>query len=148
VGCVIHTHTRAGMAVSAMKCGLLPITQTAMRFADIAYHDYESVALNLEERQRLVGDLGTSNAMILRNHGLLAAGATIAEAFNIVFWLERACQAQIDALSGGQEVLIPSKEIVELTWKLYQPNVRRPFGVMEWPAMLRYLDRRDASYKE
>jgi ribulose-5-phosphate 4-epimerase/fuculose-1-phosphate aldolase len=148
IGCVIHTHTRANMAVSAMKCGLLPITQSAMRFADIAYHDYESVALNLEERERLVRDLGRSNAMILRNHGLLACGADIAQAFNIQFWLERACQAQIDAMAGGTELIIPPKEVVDLTWKLYQPDVRRPYGVMEWPAMLRFLDRRDPSYRD
>ncbi|MGB3290098.1 MAG: class II aldolase/adducin family protein [Burkholderiaceae bacterium] len=148
VGCVIRTHSRAGMAVSAMKAGLLPLTQTAMRFKDIAYHDYESVAIDMDEQARLVADLGKQDAMILRNHGLLVASASIAEAFNAVYWLEMACRAQVDALSSGIELTIPSDAIVAKTHRLYQPDVRRPFGLMEWPAMLRYLDRRDASYKD
>jgi ribulose-5-phosphate 4-epimerase/fuculose-1-phosphate aldolase len=148
VACVIHTHTRAGMAVSAMKCGLLPLTQTAMRFGDITYHDYESVAIDLDERARLVADLGKSDAMILRNHGLLSAGPTIAQAFNTMYWLEMACRAQVDAMTSNTELNIPSADIAAKTAHLYRPEVRRPFGVMEWPAMLRYLDRRDSSYRE
>lgn len=148
VGCVIHTHSRAGMAVSAMECGLLPITQTSMRFKDIAYHDYESVAIDMDEQQRLVADLGHQDAMILRNHGLLVASPSIAEAFNAMYWLEMACRAQVDALAGNIKLIIPSAEVVEKTHHLYQPSVRRPFGIMEWPAMRRYLDRRDASYKD
>lgn len=148
VACVIHTHTRAGMAVAAMKCGLLPLTQTAMRFGDITYHDYESVAIDLNERARLVADLGRADAMILRNHGLLSAGPTIAQAFNTMYWLEMACRAQVDAMSCNTELNIPAAAIVSKTAHLYRPEVRRPFGVMEWPAMLRYLDRRDASYRQ
>ncbi|MGH8811272.1 MAG: class II aldolase/adducin family protein [Advenella sp.] len=148
VGCVIHTHSRAGMAVSAMECGLLPITQTSMRFKDIAYHDYESVAIDMDEQQRLVADLGQQDAMILRNHGLLVASPSIAEAFNAMYWLEMACRAQVDALAGNTKLIIPSAEVVDKTHHLYQPSVRRPFGIMEWPAMRRYLDRRDASYKD
>ena len=148
VGCVIHTHSRAGMAVSAMECGLLPITQTSMRFKDIAYHDYESVAIDMDEQQRLVADLGRQDAMILRNHGLLVASPSIAEAFNAMYWLEMGCRAQVDALAGNTKLIIPSAEVVERTHHLYQPSVRRPFGIMEWPAMRRYLDRRDASYKD
>ena len=91
VDCVIHTHTLAGMAVSAMKCGLMPLAQTAMRFIDVGYHDYEGVALNLDEQARVVRDLGHREAMILRNHGLLVVGPSIPEAFNNVFRLERAC---------------------------------------------------------
>ena len=147
VGCVIHTHSRCGMAVSAMKCGLLPITQTSMRFKNIAYHDYESVAINMDEQKRLVADLGEQDAMILRSHGLLVASPSIAEAFNAIYWLEMACRAQVDAMASGAELIIPPQEVVDLTHKLYQPNVRRPFGLMEWPAMLRYLDRRDPSYR-
>jgi ribulose-5-phosphate 4-epimerase/fuculose-1-phosphate aldolase len=147
VQCVIHTHTRAGSAVSAMKCGLLPITQTSMRFAHIAYHEYESVAIELDERARLVRDLGGHNAMILRNHGLLAAGASVAQAFNLMYWLEMACRIQVDAMASGTELSMPSKSIIERTYELYQPQVRRPFGEMEWPAMLRLLDRRDRSYR-
>lgn len=147
VGCVIHTHTRCGMAVSCMKEGLLPITQTAMRFADIAYHDYESVAIDMDEQQRLVQDLGHANSMILRNHGLLVVGPSVAEAFNAMYWLEMACRAQVDVMTSGADILHPSQAIVNKTFQLYQPHVRRPFGLMEWPAMLRYLDRRDASYQ-
>jgi ribulose-5-phosphate 4-epimerase/fuculose-1-phosphate aldolase len=148
VGCVIHTHSRAGMAVSCMKAGLLPLTQTAMRFKNIAYHDYESVALDMDEQARLVSDLGVQDAMILRNHGLLVASPSIAEAFNAVYWLEMACRAQVDAMCSGAELNIPSEAIATKTHHLYQPSVRRPFGLMEWPAMLRYLDRRDPSYKD
>ena len=146
--CVIHTHSRAGMAVSALKCGLLPLTQTAMRFGNVAYHEYESVAVDLEERQRLVRDLGDAEVMILRNHGLLALGASVGEAFNALYWLEMACKAQLDAMACNTELSIPSPEIQARTAHLYLPTTRRPFGVMEWPAMLRYLDRRDASYRE
>lgn len=150
VGCVIHTHSRAGMAVSCLKEGLLPITQTAMRFKNIAYHDYESVAIDMDEQARLVADLGTEDAMILRNHGLLVASPSVAEAFNAMYWLEMACRAQVDALSmcARATLNVPSDEITTKTHHLYQPHVRRPFGLMEWPAMLRYLDRRDPSYKE
>jgi ribulose-5-phosphate 4-epimerase/fuculose-1-phosphate aldolase len=148
VGCVIHTHSRAGMAVSAMKDGLLPLTQTAMRFKNIAYHEYESVAINLDERARLVRDLGNQEAMILRNHGLLVASSSVPQAFNAIYWLEMACRAQVDALASGRELVLPPEQIVERTHQLYQPTVRRPFGLMEWPAMLRYLDRRDPSYRE
>jgi ribulose-5-phosphate 4-epimerase/fuculose-1-phosphate aldolase len=147
VQCVIHTHTRAGMAVSALKCGLLPLTQTAMRFGSVAYHDYESVAIDLDERERLVADLGDSEVMILRNHGLLAVGADIAQAFNTVYWLEMACRAQVDAMACNTELNLPAPAIVEMTSHLYKPQTRRPYGVMEWPAMLRYLDRRDPSYR-
>ncbi|MGE8701673.1 MAG: class II aldolase/adducin family protein [Achromobacter sp.] len=148
VACVIHTHTRAGMAVSALQCGLLPLTQTAMRFAKIPYHDYESVAIDLDERGRLVADLGSSDAMILRNHGLLAAGPSIAQAFNTLYWLEMACKAQVDALSSGRELCLPPPEVIEKTWLLYQPGTRRPFGELEWPAMLRLMDRKDPGYKD
>lgn len=147
VQCVIHTHSRAGMAVSALKCGLLPLTQTAMRFDDIVYHDYESVAIDTDERERLARDLGHANAMILRNHGLLTAGPDIAQAFNTMYWLEMACRAQVDAMACNTELNLPSRRVVEKTALLYKPETRRPFGVMEWPAMLRYLDRRDASFR-
>lgn len=147
VGCVIHTHSRAGMAVSALKCGLLPLTQTAMRFGQVGYHDYESVAIDLDEQKRLVAHLGTADVMVLRNHGLLAVGPNVAQAFNTIYWLEMACRAQVDAMACNTELNLPSAEIVARTAHLYRPEVRRPFGLMEWPAMLRYLDRRDPSYK-
>lgn len=147
VQCVIHTHSRAGMAVSALKCGLLPLTQTAMRFGHLAYHDYESVAIDVAERDGLARDLGDSDAMILRNHGLLAVGADISQAFNTIYWLEMACRAQVDAMACNTELNLPSPAVVEKTALLYRPETRRPFGVLEWPAMLRYLDRRDPSFR-
>ena len=148
VDCVIHTHTIAGMAVSAMECGLLPIAQTSMRFARIAYHDYEGVALKLEEQERLVRDLGQHEGMILRNHGLLTVGASIPEAFNSMFRLERACQVQVAALSCNVKLKLPPQDIVDESWRLYQPGVRRRFGVLEWPALLKKLDRIDPSYRD
>jgi ribulose-5-phosphate 4-epimerase/fuculose-1-phosphate aldolase len=146
--CVIHTHSRAGMAVSALKCGLLPLSQTAMRFGQVAYHDYESVAVDLDERARLARDLGDADVMILRNHGLLAVGASVAEAFNTLYWLELACKVQVDAMACNGELNIPSADVQKKTAHLYAPTTRRPFGVLEWPAMLRYLDRRDPSFRE
>jgi ribulose-5-phosphate 4-epimerase/fuculose-1-phosphate aldolase len=148
VDCVIHTHTIAGMAVSAMECGLLPIAQTSMRFAKIAYHDYEGVALKLEEQERLVRDLGQHEGMILRNHGLLTVGASIPEAFNSMFRLERACQVQVAALSCNVKLKLPPEEIVNESWRLYQPGVRRRFGLLEWPALLAKLDKLDPSYRD
>jgi ribulose-5-phosphate 4-epimerase/fuculose-1-phosphate aldolase len=148
VDCVIHTHTIAGMAVSAMKCGLMPIAQTSMRFAKIAYHDYEGVAINLDEQARLVRDLGDQDAMILRNHGLLTVGASIAEAFNNMYRLERACQVQVAALSCNVELQLPPDQVVMESYRLYLPTTRRPFGVLEWPALLAKLDGIDPSYRE
>lgn len=148
VDCVIHTHTIAGMAVSAMKCGLMPIAQTSMRFARIAYHDYEGVAINVEEQGRLVRDLGEHAGMILRNHGLLVVGGSIAEAFNNIFRLERACQVQVAALSCNTELQLPPQRIVDESYRLYLPGTRRPFGVLEWPALLAKLDKIDPSYRD
>lgn len=149
VECVIHTHTRAGMAVSAMKCGLLPLTQTAMRFHNrLGYHDYESVAIDTDEQPRLVRDLDSHDALILRNHGLLTCGRSVAEAFNLLYWLEMACRAQVDAMASGAELTLPGEEIAEKTATLYDPGTRRVFGELEWDAMLRQLDRDDPSYRE
>ena len=148
VDCVIHTHTLAGMAVSAMKCGLLPIAQSAMRFGDIAYHDYEGPALNLDERERLIKDLGNREAMVLKNHGLLTVGPSVPECFNNMFRLERACQLQVTTLSCNTEVQLPPPEIVAHTQDGFKPGVRRRWGLLEWPALLRKLDRIDPSYRD
>ena len=148
VGCVIHTHSIAGMAVSALDCGLLPITQTAMYFDGVGMHEYESVAIDMAEQQRLVRDLGAMKAMILRNHGLLAVGASIAEAFTNMFWLERACQAQVAAMACNTKLHLPSQDVIEKTHHLYKPETRRRWGPLEWPALLRMLERRDPSYKD
>jgi ribulose-5-phosphate 4-epimerase/fuculose-1-phosphate aldolase len=141
VTCVLHTHTRAGMAVAAMKCGLLPISQTSIRFeGHIGYHDYEGPAIELAERERLVKNLGPHDALILRNHGLLTCGATIPQAFNTMYQLELACRAQVDAMAARTDLVLPSKETLQKTAHLYQPKTRRPYGVLEWPAMLRLLE--------
>jgi len=148
VACVMHTHTWAGMAVSTMACGLLPNTQTAMRFARISYHDYDGVVIDTASREALVGDLGDNNAMILRNHGLLTTGATIAEAFNAMHRLELSCRTQIAAMSCNTKLIEVPADVVDATYMNYQPHVRRPFGLLDWPALLRKLDRIDPSFRD
>jgi ribulose-5-phosphate 4-epimerase/fuculose-1-phosphate aldolase len=147
VDCIIHTHTLAGMAVSAMKCGILPIAQSSMRFSDIAYHDYEGVALRLEERERLVQNLGNREAMVLRNHGLLTVAPSIPECFNNMYRLERACQVQVTTLSCNTELQFPPNEVVKYSNEQMRSGNRRRYGLLEWPALLRKLDKVDTSYK-
>ncbi len=148
LACVIHTHTWTGMAVSSLECGLLPMTQTAMRFARIGYHDYEGVVLDLSMQERLVRDLGDNNALILRNHGLLTVGKTVGEAFNAMHRLELSCRSQLAAMATGQKIVPVPEDVVQATWNNYQPGTRRPYGVMEWPALLRKLDRHDPSFRD
>lgn len=145
--CVIHTHSLAGMAVASLKNGLLPMTQTAMRFAKVAYHDYEGVVLEEGEKDRLVANLGDSDVMLLRNHGVLAVGRTVAEGFNNIYRIERACRSQLMAQNGGDEILLPPQDVIEKTNHMYQPGTRRAYGLLEWPAMRRLADRLDPSYK-
>src|SRR6266699_1475245 len=140
VACVLHTHTRAGIAVSAMTCGLLPLSQTSMRFVGhIGYHEYEGPAVDLDERERIVKDLGSHDALIMRNHGLLTCGATIQQAFNTMYQLELSCRSQVDAMAARTELVMPGQNVLAHTAHLYQPATRRPYGVLEWPAMLRLL---------
>ena len=148
VACVIHTHSPAGMAVSALKCGLLPLTQNAMFFGALAYHDYEGPAIDLDEQQRLVKDLGGAFAMILRNHGLLTCGTTVCEAFVVMHWLERACQAQLMAMACNTPLNPVGEDVIRLTNERYAPGKRRKITELEWPALLRMLDRRDPSFRE
>src|SRR5690606_33519831 len=128
-------------------CGLLPITQTAMRFLKIGYHDYEGVVLDLKEKASLIKDLGQGEALILRNHGALTVGRTVGEAFNWMHRLELACRTQLAALATQQPLQYVAPEVLEETWNNYQPSTRRPYGQMEWPALLRKLDRLDSSYR-
>ncbi len=148
VNCVIHTHTRAGVAVSAMKCGLLPISQHAMRVQQqCTYHDYEGIALDMSERERMASNLGKkSKVMILRNHGLLTLGETVREAFELMYYLDCACQIQIDALSGGLEnVQIMAQDAADTASEQFdRPD--RPSTHKDWPALLRLLDRRGINY--
>lgn len=147
VACVIHTHAWASMAVSALECGLLPITQTAMRFLKIGYHDYQGVVLDDAEKASLLADLGQAEALILRNHGALTVGRTVGEAFNWMHRLELACHTQLAAMATGAAFRAVPPAVLEATWANYQRGTRRPYGLMEWPALLRKLDRLDPSYK-
>ena len=151
--CVIHTHTRASMAVAAMQCGLLPLSQIALRFyGRMSYHDYEGPAVELDERARLVANLGNNDAMLLRNHGTLVVGRSVPEAFNLIYFLDMACQAQVDTLASGQPYILPTTESAEKAAACMQPVTDSPHGNMdgmrEWPAMRRMLDRRDVSYQD
>lgn len=147
VGCVIHTHSWASMAVSSLDCGLLPITQTAMRFLKIGYHEYQGVVLDTAEQESLVKDLGQGEALILRNHGALTVGRTVGEAFNWMHRLELACRSQLAAMACNSPLRDVPQPVLEETWNNYQPGTRRPYGQMEWPALLRKLDRMDPSYR-
>ncbi len=147
-GFVIHSHTWAGMAVSTMACGLLPNTQTSMRFAKIGYRDYDGVVIDTAAREALVKSLGDNNALILRNHGLLTTGAAVAEAFNSMHRLELSCKTQIAAMSCNTRLTELPADVIEATYKNYQPHVRRPFGVLDWPALLRKLDRIDPGFRD
>lgn len=148
VNCVLHTHTTNGVAVSCLKDGLLPISQFALFYhGRIAYHDYEGVACDLDERQRLAADLGDKPAMILRNHGLLTAGRSIGEAFVIMDQLEKSCAAQLAAQRTGGELLYPSSEVCEKV--AAQAAVESGSACStEWDALLRMLDRVDPSYRQ
>jgi ribulose-5-phosphate 4-epimerase/fuculose-1-phosphate aldolase len=150
INCVIHTHTRAGVAVSAMKCGLLPISQHAMMTQpEVTYHDYEGIALYEGEQERMAADLGKkSKAMILRNHGLLALGETVREAFEVMYYLDAACQIQIDALAGGlHNVHIMSDDAAKTAYSQFH-RTDRPANHKDWPALLRMLDRKGIKYAE
>jgi ribulose-5-phosphate 4-epimerase/fuculose-1-phosphate aldolase len=147
IDCVIHTHTWANMAVSALDCGLLPMTQTAMRFLKIGYHDYQGVVLDTAEQASDVRDLGGSEALIQRNHGALTVGRTVGEAFNWMHRLELACRSQLAAQATGRGLVAVPPPVLEATWNNYQRGTRRPYGLMEWPALLRKLDRLDPGYR-
>ena len=148
---VMHLHTPHGQAVSAMACGLLPHTQTAMIAAhDVAYHDYEGIATDLEERERLVADLGTRHAMILRNHGTLTVGDSVASCFLRLYFLERACEAQVLMLAAGRDGLNNPPQGVEekVARQSPPPGIGMLARGLAWPALLRKLDRIDRSYRD
>ena len=149
VGCVLHTHTKAGVAVSVQADGLLPLSQTSLfPYSSLAYHDYEGVALNEEEKPRLVADLGDANALILRNHGLLTTGKTIADAFLFMYVLETACQIQLMAQSTGNELIQVPQPIVAGIQAQAEQVTRGMMGDLVWPALLRKLDRTDPSFRD
>lgn len=149
VACVLHTHTKAGVAVSAQKDGLLPLSQTSLfPYVSLGYHDYEGVALNDDEKPRLVADLGANNALILRNHGLLTVGTTIADAFLMMYVLETACQIQLLAQSTGNELISVPEPIVAGIQAQAEAVTKGLGGQLVWPGLLRKLDRADPSYRD
>ncbi len=146
--CVLHLHTIGGVAVSAQAGGLLPLNQTAMIAAsDLAYHEYEGVALDLAERPRLVADLGTKSAMLLWNHGTLALGASVAEAFLTMYFLERACAMQVATLAGGGALHDARPGVVELVAK-QSGFGKAAVAKAAWAPLLRRLDRIDPSFRD
>ena len=155
--CVVHTHTRAGCAVAAQRAGLLPLNQMSLEFyGRVGYHDYEGIAYDLDEQQRLVRDLGDNTVMILRNHGLLTVGASVPEAFLRMYYLEKACDIQLAAQAGGSAVTVPPVEICERTQRQFSSPpaapgkhlIADPDGLnLCWNALLRLLDRLDPDYR-
>jgi ribulose-5-phosphate 4-epimerase/fuculose-1-phosphate aldolase len=150
VVCAMHLHTPDGIAVSMLEEGLLPLNQTAMLLAgDIAFHEFEGVATNLEERQRLVADLGDKSAMFLRNHGTLTLGRSIAQAFTAMYFLETACTIQVRALGMGRPIHPVGQEVVERVAGQFRGMGQAGMAEMlVWPAMLRKLDRIDPTWRD
>lgn len=147
--CVMHTHTTAGVAVSAQKDGLLPLSQQSLfPLSNLAYHDYEGVALREDEKARLQKDLGNNSFMILRNHGLLTTGGSIADAFLGMYILQRACEVQIQALSGNREMTPIPAGIVDTIRQQAEQVTRGMGGQLAWPGLLRKLDRIDTGFRE
>ena len=146
--CVMHLHVREAIAVSTQPHGLLPASQHAMRFhGHLAYHDYEGLAFSPAEGERLVQSLGAHRAMLLRNHGPLTLGRTIAEAYVLMDMLVKACDIQLRALAGVGKMIVPTPEVVTRTAaQLHDDDAIE--GALEWPALLRKLDRIDASYRD
>ena len=153
VGCVAHTHTVAGMALSCLEEGLLPMSQTALMFYNrIGYHDWEGIATNLDERERLVRDLGPHYACILRNHGLLACGRTVTHAWTVLYYLEKSAQSQLAAMAAahgaGTKVALPTPEVAEHTARQFDDFSEGLAGSRrDWPTFLAELDRKDPSYR-
>ncbi len=144
----MHTHTVAGMAVSSLACGVLPLTQTAMRFhGRIAYHDFNGPERDPAERGALAADLGPHDVMVLRNHGLLTTGASVAEAFNSHYGMERACRAQLAAMACNTKLNELPEAVIARATAAYAPGATRRYGLLEWQGLLRGLDRTDGSYR-
>jgi ribulose-5-phosphate 4-epimerase/fuculose-1-phosphate aldolase len=148
IGCVIHTHTKAGVAVSAQADGLLPLSQGSLfPLASVGYHDYEGIALNEDEKPRLVADLGDRSNLILRNHGLLTTAATIPDAFLAMYVLETACQTQLLAQSAGVTLTFIDGKILAGIKAQVEAVTKGLGGQLAWPGLLRKLDRSDSSFR-
>lgn len=145
--CILHTHTRSGVAVSAQKCGVLPISQQSIFVLNsLAYHDYEGVAIREEEKVRLQADLGNADYLMLRNHGLLVVGRSVADAFLKMYTFENTCRIQIDAQTGGQLIEV-DPAIRQGLDEVFKAATSGMGSDIAWPALLRKLDRLDPSYK-
>ena len=146
-GCVLHTHSRAGVGVSAQKGGLLPVSQqSTLILNSLAYHDYEGIALYAEEKPRLQASLGKANNLILRNHGLITVGSTIPEAFMYMYFLEMSCRIQIDAQAGGEAILIGPAPMEANKNAMTMAIAGQSVANLTWPALLRKLDRENPGY--
>ena len=146
--CVLHVHSLNGVAVSAQKNGVLPLSQQSIFIlASLAYHDYEGVALNADEKPRLVADFGNKNYLMLRNHGLLTVGKTIADAFQAMYFFEAACTIQIRAQSGGGELIQIPQAIIDGAVAQARAATKSLGGMLAWPGLLRRLDRKDSSFR-
>ncbi len=146
--CVLHTHSLNGVAVSAQENGVLPLSQQSIFvLSSLAYHDYEGVALNDEEKPRLVSDLGGKNFLMLRNHGLLTLGHTIADAFLSMYIFEATCTIQVRAQSGGGKLIEIPSAIISGAQQQGKAVTKSQGGMLAWPGLLRRLDRIDASYR-
>ncbi len=147
--CVIHLHTMEGVAVSCQRAGLLPLSQQSLfPLSSLAYHDYEGVALNPEEKARLVRDLGDRHNLILRNHGLLTCASSVADAFLYMYILQKACEVQVRAQAGGGELIAIPQPILDGIRKASKEVLRQSGGMIAWPGILRRLDRVDPAWRE
>ncbi len=148
VTCILHTHTRAGVAVSAQKCGLLPISQqSTLVLGSLGYHDYEGIAVREDEQSRLQNDLGRNDHFILRNHGLLTVGSNVADTFKRMYTLESACQIQISAQAGGELIMVANEVQASVDEALEKMKVHgKNLAGLAWPALLRRLDRLNPGY--
>jgi ribulose-5-phosphate 4-epimerase/fuculose-1-phosphate aldolase len=145
VACVMHSHCEAGLVVSVMKEGLLPMIQDAMPiYGRVAYHDYEGLSVDEDERERLAANLGDRMCMILRNHGLLTCGKTVGEAFMQMYYLERACKVQMKVLATGQDYILPTAEVCTQAARQYDNFA---YGHFEWPALLRLVEQRAPDFR-
>lgn len=151
VACVLHTHSEAGVAVSCLKDGFVPMEQTGFFFVDrIAYHDYEGLAVDEDEQARLVADLGDKRVIMLRNHGILTCGRSVAEAFRMMYFLETACRTQLAVMKTGREINRPADGVAAHTAAQFASGAAATETAgtpREWPALLRMLDRKDPSWR-
>ena len=146
VNCVMHTHSPAGLAVSVLKDGLVPMVLDVMPLKDrVSYHECEGLSVDTNERQRLAKSLGENNAMIMRNHGLVSCGESVGAAFMLMYYLERACSVQLQVQASGQEYVLPPQEVYDQAASQYDLY---PYGKYEWPALLRLVEQKSPGFRQ